>query len=658
MEINALKSENAKLRAQLEASRVSLATADVEKQATTPISNLGDVPSPDYEDSHAKPDVDTTVGNLRGRNWKADYAKLSVKYSALSNNFKTAKEALQKRKNERDGWILHASFLEKRIKAAEVEYGIQLLEHNSTPATDDFKTIPPSVSADDGPLKHAEEAASTEEVTSQSRTVNAISEAVSESTRDDSQRQDAPDLPIVPAPTDEVEIPIKEEPSSDPPVIVTERVVKKRKAEESEEAAHIRRIKVERDDNSSSPIFVDQSELHLPESIDLGEVVQRTLTPRKRKELEKSPLHQDVDKDVRQNSYAAPLDARTLVDGRNLLHESIFRAFNSTLTPISVNTRLRRPEIENAKSEPLKKGLGRAISTLAEDGFYYGPSTAIFDPRKALTERVAKGRLDSLLNSPSIMKETHISRIHQRPRNGNVSIQEDLHVPLRRELPFGRDGQLGDRSLLGNPTFSTPRQRLSKLTTPIRAPGSLSAVSRGSPYSLRTKKVFELRLDDFKINPQANEGYEFAFSDVVRDKDSRACLPGCIDMHCCGKKFRSLALSQRPDPPLTATQRQEEQKLLENYLGDYAFRLAGMGKEERAELWVEAKTRELADKHGKHRQRYSRMRSPPGFWNADFPDTQELEADKEEAEMRERRALGERYREAMRPGGRWKFRDE
>ena len=323
-----------------------------------------------------------------------------------------------------------------------------------------------------------------------------------------------------------------------------------------------------------------------------------------------------------------------------------------------MNARLRRPEIESRNSEPLKKGLGRAISTLAEDGFYYSSSTATRDSRKAFTEQMAKGRLDSLLNSPCLMKETPISRIHQCPRNDHVSIQEDLPVPLRRELPFGRDEQLGDRSLLGNPTFSTPRQSLSKVINANRTPASSSAISKDRPCSLRTKKIFELRLDDFKINPHANEGYEFAFSDVVRDKDSRACLPGCIDLHCCGKKFRSLALSQRPDPPLTATQRQEEQKLLENYLGDYAFRLAGMSKEERAELWVEAKTRELADKYGKHRQRYPRMRSPPGFWNADFPDTQELEADKEEAEMRERRALDERYREAMRPGGRWKFRDE
>jgi hypothetical protein len=129
-------------------------------------------------------------------------------------------------------------------------------------------------------------------------------------------------------------------------------------------------------------------------------------------------------------------------------------------------------------------------------------------------------------------------------------------------------------------------------------------------------------------------------------------------MHCCGKYFRPLAASQKPNPPLTAAQRQEEQKLVEGHLGDYSYRLATMTKAERAEIWLEAKTQELANKYGKHRHRFSRMRSPPGFWNADFPDTQDLEAERAEAAKRERATVEERYQEARRPGGRWVFRDD
>lgn len=102
----------------------------------------------------------------------------------------------------------------------------------------------------------------------------------------------------------------------------------------------------------------------------------------------------------------------------------------------------------------------------------------------------------------------------------------------------------------------------------------------------------------------------------------------------------------------------EEHQLLEVYLGYDAYRLASMSREKRAELWIEAKTQELENKYGKHRHRFSRMQSPPGFWNADFPSTQELHEDRAEAAKREREAVAERHCEAMRPNGRWLFRDE
>jgi hypothetical protein len=106
------------------------------------------------------------------------------------------------------------------------------------------------------------------------------------------------------------------------------------------------------------------------------------------------------------------------------------------------------------------------------------------------------------------------------------------------------------------------------------------------------------------------------------------------------------------------THRAADIKLLEDYLGDQAYRLGTMNRLEREEVWLEAKTRELANKHGRHRHRFSRRQSPPGFWNADFPSTQEMQMDREEADKREKRLVEERWREAMRNDGRWMFRDE
>ena len=78
---------------------------------------------------------------------------------------------------------------------------------------------------------------------------------------------------------------------------------------------------------------------------------------------------------------------------------------------------------------------------------------------------------------------------------------------------------------------------------------------------------------------------------------------------------------------------------------------------------------EFKDRYGKHRQTFSRAVEPPGFWDADFPDTQREEELADMAGEVERRKVEERWREAMRGdvgvgGGRngkgpmWLFADE
>jgi hypothetical protein len=368
------------------------------------------------------------------------------------------------------------------------------------------------------------------------------------------------------------------------------------------------------------------------------------MTPRKRRELE---LEQQG-KLATLGHMATPIAGYVRPD--NVPQTARPSHATSALTPLSVNLR----QIRSGGDKPFRRALNKqrdsGIASLAEDGEHYRnhenhtpirSGTMIYPP--------TKNRLDELLNSPAASEQAVLTPTARSNRMGKATPTEGLHIPVRRELPFDKSGR---------PVAK--QQPAAGSTTMAMASNACRAASppKKQQSTLRRKPISELRLEDFKINPSANEGHDFAFADVVRDKADRACLPGCTDMHCCGKEFRALALSQRPNPPLTAAQRQEEQKLLESYLGDYAYRLATMDKEERSELWVEAKTQELANKYGKHRHRYSRMRSPPGFWNADFPSTQELEENRQEAAERQRKSIQERHREAMRPGGRWIFRDE
>jgi hypothetical protein len=176
---------------------------------------------------------------------------------------------------------------------------------------------------------------------------------------------------------------------------------------------------------------------------------------------------------------------------------------------------------------------------------------------------------------------------------------------------------------------------------------------------LRIRPVHKLKLQDFKVNPNYNQGYNYAFHEVVRNKDDRRCLQGCTKPECCGKQFRALAfMSRNACIQLTESQEDADQGLLEEFLGDNAYKLRNMSKAEREEVLLQAKTRELANKYGRHRHAYERQASPPGFWRTDFPTTQEDRQDREKEKAAERDEVEKRYQEAMRPGGAYMFRDE
>lgn len=634
-----LAEENARLKEQLQQQASAKSSGTAEQTRRSPAS----IP----------------LENAEEPDWKLECAKVSLKFKALSANFKQAKDALRKRKEERDRWANHATLLEKKIKTAEEEHGINITDRRSTRAT----TLPagktveeagpsPNTSftseagLDQADLDLPPLAAASLHDNNQPLPDTTAANPSSDSTESEVEsRQDENELPELPT---HGCVKVKEEPSSDP-IFVSEREVRKRKrGDEEPNGLPLQKVKVEADERSSSPIDPLGPPTLLPhESLDLGDVAQRLLTPRKRRELEESQWQERVKSEASATPTTTP---RTLFVRPDPPQTARPIERTSALTPLSVNRRIIQPSKDKPVT-PLKKGLDRGISTLAEDGEAYrqdkGPDAG---PR---------GRLDALLNSPAAQVATPSGRPTPRTASRPSTTAEDLAIPGRRVLPFEGAGRVKDRPPVQQmlTPSRTPAVAAASKNTPQNAPSPLAS-KKGVQSGLRYKSVSQLRPDDFKINPEANEGHDFAFSDVIRGRDERSRMQGCTDMHCCGKHWRSLAMSQRPDPPLSAAQRQEEQKLLEEYMGDFAYRLGTMDKKERDELWIEAKMQELANKYGKHRYHYSRMRSPPGFWNPDFPNTQEIEEERSEAAQREKQTVRDRHREAMRPGGRWLFRDE
>ena len=243
------------------------------------------------------------------------------------------------------------------------------------------------------------------------------------------------------------------------------------------------------------------------------------------------------------------------------------------------------------------------------------------------------------------------------PANLSMTSAE-LHTPAHGGLLAGAVTLQLPKSLCNHGPNSGQSASTTKRSSHLRGSGC-SVKDEPKNESLRYRPLGMLGVHDFKINPEYNNGYNYAFTDVVRKQAARRCLPGCTKPECCGNIFRALAAAARdPNKLVTASQEEAETSLLKEFLGDNANKIRNMTRAERNEALLQAKTRELANKHGKHRHAYERRRSPPGFWRIDFPSTQEEREDRQKIEQFERDVVAQRYSEAMRPGGAYLFRDE
>ncbi|KAI0538190.1 DNA repair protein endonuclease SAE2/CtIP C-terminus-domain-containing protein [Xylaria digitata] len=452
---------------------------------------------------------------------------------------------------------------------------------------------------------------------------------------------------------------IKSEPSSDTPVVVSERCIRKRKYHGGDEKDVPTSIKL-KIEHSPEPQSTDEAQdFTPPDSIDFDTGSRRVETPRKHTRYQRAyDAHLDegvnvqeqeynartmhLDKSIKHNRPKSRSDVSTIdLEAANYteLHDntgSALQSHNHNRAPHPRSNLALGTKSQNPSAMP------RGLASIAEDDY---PDGSVSSSNSKNGDRLDV--LERLLNTPSPAQDY--------PARDGQSTDFVFQLPKRRELPFEKDGRRrvrldanGKPNVLSHGTASPlinqdhERQKVMNKTDKGRT---------GAP--LRQIPKARLRLDDFKINPNVNEGYDYAFSDVVRNKDDRACLQGCIKDNCCGRKFRALARASR-----VGTGPYEFQSLLESYLGNDRYRLSTMSEAEKETLWIEAKTRELANTSGKHRHRYPRMSTPPGFWRADFPSTQEGEEYKEEAAKLELELIEERYREAMRPGGLWVFRDE
>ncbi|KAK4201442.1 DNA repair protein endonuclease SAE2/CtIP C-terminus-domain-containing protein [Triangularia verruculosa] len=641
-----LEQENRTLRQELEQLRqkhVKPPILTAKYDLNTPVRRvLGEV-SPNR--TIRAPSTVPSTADTEHPDWEKNYGKLwkrkeqvEERLKKVQESYDTAREVSKVAREERDTWISYAEALERKITRLETQLeqqdgdieGPAVAQHDTTREAQETRPgsgLNSLSNPESGTrLGNADGDAPTERRAASASTINQSQlrgwvasveqgpppgeDAVDEPAHPDEALQ-LPPLP--PCKREQSPVTVKQEPSSDGPIIVSERNLRKRKhaSDHQNMPPPSRKIKTEA---SSDPVIMGEAAVFSPhESIDLDEGTNGMPTPRKQRSSWRQSLREDEDTTLRADTTSRLLYPRTMAEKTTAVSMPSLFVVDSIEHPqhnVSEFSRISG----KLHAQGAARSVGPQVADIAEDG-----CDEYFEPRRPTKPpRNPPGKPQTLLAQGSSESEA---------------------TPLRPARPTD--------SVVESPsTASRPQQGGERTHKP--------KTSR-----LRDKSLAQLRLDDFKVNPKLNKGFKHAFNEVVRGKADRAKLTGCNDYNCCGRHYRAVAESEFRASGPGVLSRTEGIEMMEEYLGPQAHKLAVMSREEQREVWMKAKSQQIANKFGRHRDRFERQPSPPGYWNPDMPTTQEIQENREEAARRERRQIEERWREAMKVGGgRWMFKDE
>ena len=146
---------------------------------------------------------------------------------------------------------------------------------------------------------------------------------------------------------------------------------------------------------------------------------------------------------------------------------------------------------------------------------------------------------------------------------------------------------------------------------------------------------------DFIVNPDFNDNLPYAYRETVRGA-KRQCEHG-VDCRDCTEVWLHMTSNI-------------SKRLIQFY------KAAGPGLQPAGPQWSSAANKEndgvraTINMVSRHRNRWQRQVSPPGFWRSEFPNTQEAEEDKKQMKQYRDTEAKKRLAEAMK-GGKWLFRD-
>lgn len=456
---------------------------------------------------------------------------------------------------------------------------------------------------------------------------------------------------------------------SDEPIVISERSLKrKRPGNKQHNASNAGKDTCVSNQTLTNPVRVkSEPELSSPhstpahhslvkpnDSIDLDDVGDRTVTPRKRRR-------------VWACLYGEEDISRTGKDegGIRLLAE----AAAQTKYPRSPNGRVGHHS--RTPDSPLK---GRLFN---QDRICDSETTSVHTRRNVLGVMDPNRRMLPNVKDHSLSQQCAI----QIPQTSHGLPSRDGCHPITESKWSAKGAAIlrdRDREMTAERPNLPPLS--SHFETERKHERTLSAME-----ALEPPVVSRLYPEDFTLNPQHNQGLNYAYSEVIRGQHARRCLNGCTRPDCCGTLLRKAVeiggYIAPPKPRLSNAinnvnendaeedqdqDQDQDQQLLDEYLGHIKHRLKALPESQRKELLLQAKTENFAKLYGKHRTSAGggggggvyggRPSTPPGFWNADMPTTQEEIENRKCANEMERRKVEQMYREAMRPNGRYLLR--
>ncbi|PPR04200.1 hypothetical protein CVT24_010748 [Panaeolus cyanescens] len=324
-------------------------------------------------------------------------------------------------------------------------------------------------------------------------------------------------------------------------------------------------------------------------------------------------------------------------------------------------------EASNIKQEPASSPMAMRGSQPKNDGVH-GSSDTEDDSQDlpvsspSLPPRPPQTRLPP----PRIRREpsTIASPMrHSRPQTERPAKIRRLSIdgsPQRTKLPASTPRNVSGPSKLrllrseGAPALSSTDREQEMEVTPLARTAGQKRMDDYSAFKGRGRygKSASTNADEnttinalFEINPTANAGKAFQFEEVVRNKEQRKKLQGG-DCECCRDYYDSVGpLPERQQQPLWRSPSKTPQRPCIRHTKPSHFHDENEGSQLEA---PSSSRRDVLDtaSHKKqisrHRYAWERAKTPPGFWDIGFPNTQEVKDINERA-----KDIHEKKREAI-----------